>query len=437
MKLIHCAVLAGLLAATGCAEKEILLPGQRTDLRPAVGLAPPEATQNRSVPIRLSAPTNHSSWTHVAGTASHTIRHPALSPTPRLAWQRQIGSGSDRKHRITTDPVAAGGLIFTLDSRSTVTATGTGGQTIWSRDLTPPGERVDDASGGGLAVSGGQLFATTGFGELVAIEAASGAVQWRQNLGSSATGAPTVAGGQVYVVSRDSRGWAVDAGTGRVKWQVQGTPSVTGVVGGPSPAVAGKVVLFPFSSAELLAAFPGSGLQVWKTPIAGSRLGRAYAGISDISADPVVVGNTVYVGTPAGRVAALGLDDGLPVWTAGTGAVGPVTVEGGSVFLISDTAELQRLDAGSGEVIWSVDLPYFVPVRRTKNLEDVVPHYGPVLAGGRLWVASGDGMLRGFDPTNGAMVTTSQMAAAAASRPIVVNGVLYVVGQDGTLQAFR
>ncbi len=437
MRIINGAVLAGLLLVAACGEKEVLLPGARTDLRPAVGVGAPDATQNQSVPIRLAAQTNNSEWTQRGGSASHTIRHPALSASPQLVWRAQIGAGNDRKHRITADPVAAGGVIFTLDSRATATATSASGQTVWSRDLTPAGERRDDVSGGGLALAGGQLFVTTGFGEVISLGAANGAVQWRQRLEAPASGAPTVSNGQVFVAARDSTGWAIDAGNGRVNWRVQGTPSVTGVLGGASPAVGGKVVMFPFSSTDLVAALPGGGLQVWKTAVAGSRLGRAYAGVTDISADPVVVGNAVYLGTPSGRSAALDLTDGQPIWTAETGAMGPMIVDGGSVFLISDKAELRRLDAATGNTIWSVDLPYFEPVRRSKKLADVIPSFGPVLAGGRLWVATGDGLLRGFDPTNGALVASAQMGSGAASRPIVVNGTLYVVGQNGTLQAFR
>lgn len=437
MKLFQIGLIAGSVLLAGCVEREVILPGERTDLRAAVGLESAENPQNSSVPIALAAQTNHTEWANTGGSASHTVRHPSLSPTPSRIWAASIGQDNDRKHRITADPVASGGLIFTMDSRATVTATNASGATVWSRDLTPPTDRSDDASGGGLATSGGQVFATTGFGEVISLAAASGAVQWRQRLEASATGAPTVSGGTVYVVSRESRGWALNAADGRVKWSAQGTPSITGVVGGSSPATNGQIVLFPLASAEILAALPQSGLNVWTGAVGGNRLGRAYANVTDISGDPVIVGNTVYAGTPTGRTAALGLDDGLPRWTITEGAVGPVLVEGGSVFQVTDKAELLRLDASSGERIWAVGLPYFVPARNARRIRDVVPHYGPVLAGGRLWVASGDGVLRGFDPTNGALVATTQMGAAAATRPIVVNGTMYVVGQNGQLLAFR
>ncbi len=290
MKSIHSALIAACLILAGCAEREVLLPGERTDLRAAIGLQDAADPANESRPINLPAQTNRAEWTHRAGTPSHQMWHATLSPSPAPFWQAPIGSGNDRKHRITADPVAAGGLIFTLDSRATVTATSASGATIWSRDLTPPSDRSDDASGGGLAVAGGTLFATTGFGDLYALNASNGGVEWRQRVPGPATGAPTVSGGTVYLVSRDGRGWALDASDGRVKWQVEGTPSVTGVVGGASPAVGERIVAFPLASAEVLAVLPKGGLQVWKRVVAGTRQGRVYANVSDITGDPVIVG---------------------------------------------------------------------------------------------------------------------------------------------------
>jgi outer membrane protein assembly factor BamB len=60
-----------------------------------------------------------------------------------------------------------------------------------------------------------------------------------------------------------------------------------------------------------------------------------------------------------------------------------------------------------------------------------------VLAGGRLVIASGDGTLRMFNPTDGTLVGTTQLPGGAASAPALVGGSLYVVSEKGQLHAFR
>ena len=95
-----------------------------------------------------------------------------------------------------------------------------------------------------------------------------------------------------------------------------------------------------------------------------------------------------------------------------------------------------RLDAATGDTVWQVSLPLFEENRPRRQHTRCV-HYGPVLAGGRLVVASSDGMLRQFDPVSGALVGATPLPGGAASHPVVAGGVLYVVSQDGRLLAYQ
>ena len=67
----------------------------------------------------------------------------------------------------------------------------------------------------------------------------------------------------------------------------------------------------------------------------------------------------------------------------------------------------------------------------------VFAHYGPILAGSRLVIASSDGKIRQFDPASGELISTLKMPAGAASAPIIVGGTLYVLSTNGNLLAFR
>ncbi len=420
----------GLLAA--CGERELILAGERLDIE---GL-PTSEVVNRAEPIALPAQVTNSNWTHVSGNKSHRIAHPALARNLTQVWSAGIGQGNGRKHRLTADPVVSDGRIFTLDSRSGVVAFSTNGTALWTRNLTPASDDPDDSSGGGLAAGGGSLFVTTGFGQLTALNATSGAMQWVQDLESAATGAPTVSDGVVYVVTRNSIGWALDATTGRILWQVLGAPSETGVTGGAAPVIAGQQVIFPLSSGQIIAANIGPGDQTWAASVAGERLGRAFSRFSDLSADPVVANGAVFVGNHSGRAAAFNAANGLRIWRANEGALSPMAVAGGSAFLVSDENRLIRLDAETGEIIWALDLPFFTR-SKIKRRETTFSHFGPVLAGGRLILASDDGVLRQFDPASGALIGSLNLPNGAARNPIVAGGTLYIVTENGQLHAFR
>jgi outer membrane protein assembly factor BamB len=436
--------LVALLPA--CGERELILPGERFDIRtpleasvPVEGEAAPvqaPAAENRSVPVSLGAMSS-GDWAQRGGNARHVMPHATLSAAPQRVWTANIGAGDSRRNRIAAAPVVEGGRVFTMDSRSLVTATSTAGATLWQADVTAAFDRGGEVSGGGLAAAGGRVFAATAYGELVALDAASGAVVWRQRVDAPITGAPAVDGGMVYVSGRDGSAWAVAAADGKVVWQVPGSPGSAGMVGAAAPAVADGVVVYPGISGDVMAVLrQGGGQKAWQVSAAGKRLGRAYALTPDVTGDPVILGSTIYAGTAAGRTVALSLSGGERIWSAGEGALGPIAAAGGSLFLVNDEARLVRLDAATGEVIWSVEMPYFTN-DKPKRRKDIFAHYGPVLAGGRVITVSSDGLLRGFDPASGALVHTAEIPGGAASQPAVAGGTLFVVGGNGQLHAFR
>lgn len=426
--------VAGLLALSACGAADVILPGERSNFRD--GFAGQElAFVNEARPLSLPAAQANADWTHRGGGPDHALGHAALTGLQPL-FTVPIGEGNSRRARITADPVVAGGRVFTLDARARVQATSTAGAVLWSVDLTPPNDGPEDASGGGLATDGARVFVTTGFGRLTTLDAATGAVLWVQDLNAPA-GPPTVQDDTVLIVARDSRAWALDRDTGTIVWSIVGVPSTTNFGGGSGAALGGGMAVLPFPSGQVVGAFAQGGVQRWSENVAGERLGEVVAqAATDISGDPVIDGGRVYVGNVSGRTIALDLTSGDRLWTATEGALSPVVPAGDSVFLVNDLSELVRLDAATGLPIWRVALPGFVEERERRQRTRFA-HYGPVLAGGQLIVASGDGAIRSFDPVSGALTGTVALPGGAASNPAVAGGVLYVVTQDGQLAAFR
>lgn len=430
------ALALGAALVAGCGEREVPLPGQRVDLRDGLASAP-VAEANLTAPVPLPAAVANADWTHRGGGPGHLIAHPALGPALQPLFFADLGEGDSRRARITAAPVAAAGRIFAMDARSTVSALAPDGSLLWQADVGPRTDSREDASGGGLSTDGRVVYVATGYGRVHALDAATGGEIWVQDLNAPGTAAPTVAGGLVYVVSRDSRAWALETDTGRIRWAAAGTPSVTTFGGGAGVAVGDGIAVLPFPSGEVMGVFAEGGLRRWEQVLAGSRPGQAGGiGATDIAGDPVIAGGVVYVANAGGRIAALDLASGDRIWTAAEGAGGPLWVAGGSVFLVNDVNELVRLSAADGSLIWRQPLPGFVdPDSRQRSERHV--HYGPVLAGGRLVVASSEGVIRQFDPASGAYLGEIALPGGAASTPAVANGTLYVITQDGQLAAFR
>lgn len=429
-------VAAGLALTVlaGCSRDEIL-PGERLDLRAPWGES--AAVENRALPISLPAQSANAAWTHRQGNATGRPAHPALGANPQLVWSTNVGQGDARRVTLDTDPVAGDGAVFTLDAHARVQATSaSSGEALWSRDLTPDWARQGAASGGGLALAGGRLYVTSAHAFLAALDAQTGELIWRHRFDAPLTGAPAVQGDRVFVTAGDNTMWALDTANGRIDWTRRSTESIAVMARGAAPAIDGDNVYFPTQAGELIAVRRANGGVQWTGVLAGRRIGAARANISAITGDPVVDGSRVYAGSQAGRVIAFDTRNGSQIWAAREGAYGPVWPVGGSVFLMSDENRLMRLDASDGRPIWAQQLPLFA-TERPRRQSTIFPQHGPVLAGGRLWVASGEGALRGFDPVSGATVSELQVPRGAASAPIVMGGTMFVLSRDGRLHAFR
>lgn len=423
---------ASLVLLSACAEPERILPGKRESIR----TTDDETGVNASRAISLPAQRSNASWTQSFGSPTFRNAHPALRAAPQLIWSTEIGAGNDRRQRIVADPVVGGGLIYTLDSSARVSGVTPAGQVAWSTDLVPTTEDDDEATGGGMAYVDGVLYVSTGFGRLTALTAKTGAVRWQQKLNATGSGAPMITGNLLYLVAGDETGWAIDIKTGRIAWQVDATPSTTNVLGAPAPALAGDLVVFGFGSGDLITTFNRGGLRRWSASVAGKRSGVARSKIGDITGSPVVVGKTVYVGNQSGRTAAFSIDSGDRLWTATEGALSPVWPVGGSLFLVSDSGHLVRLNASDGSTTWAVDLPGNIKNKPRKRGPSYA-QYGPIVAGGRVIVPSSDGIIRFFAPQDGSLTASVEIPGGATSGPVVAGNTLYVMGAEGQLHAFR
>jgi len=429
------AALALMLALAGCSQDEIL-PGERIPVRPD---ETPAASPSRAQPVAVPAAVSNADWPQRNGALPSRLVNPALRPVPQLIWSVDLGLGDAKRRRLLTAPIVAGGLVFAIDAGGQLTAVTRAGQVAWTRSLVPAGQVPDAGPGGGLAASGGVLYVTTGFGEVFALDPRSGGTIWQETLEAPVRNAPTVQDGRVFVVLRDDTSYALDAASGGMLWRVQGAGGA-GLLGGASPAADGQLVVLPFASGEVLGVLARNGLTVWGTAVTGGRREFARNRINDISGAPVLDGGTVYASNQSGRTVRIDMETGERLWTIPEGSYGPAWPVGGAVYLVSDIGSLVRADAATGEIVWAVQLPEYFPNRgifgRGKPYK-AVAYYGPMLAGGRLWVAGADGLLRAFSPVDGSPLAQVPLPGGAAAAPAIAGGVLYIPTQDGRLLAFQ
>ncbi|EQA99014.1 pyrrolo-quinoline quinone [Sphingobium baderi LL03] len=385
------------------------------------------------VPITLPEPYANDQWSQPGGAPSKTMGHLALGASPRQIWSASI-EGSTPKARLAAAPVIAGGKLYVIDAGAHVIAyDANSGAKLWQTPL--PSEGNGRALfGGGVSVVGDRVFASTGIGDVAALNAGNGAVLWKKRPGGPLRGAPTLANGHAYVMGQDNQIFALNQSDGEVQWTDSGTLQVTGVFGVAAPAAAQGTVIAGYSSGELTAYRYENGRSLWGDALSRTSISTAVASLTDIDADPVIDRGRVFAIGQAGRMASYELVTGQRLWEINIGGISTPWVVGEWVFVVTSDAKLLCVARATGKIRWISQLRRW---QKEKKKDKAIRWTGPVLAGNRLVLVSTHGDLVYADPSTGNVQADIEMGKRMSLSPIVANNTLYILADDGKLTALR
>ncbi len=409
------------------------LPGERVAVLSLQQTLSPDPALS-DLPVRLPRPASNPDWPQPGGTASHAMQHLALSDVLKEMWRTDIGSGGGEYDRLMAQPVMADGKIFAMDSASRVSAfDAVSGRRLWSVDLASEDEG-DEAFGGGLAVAGGAVYATTGYGDIIALNVDDGSEAWRRTIGVPFRAGPTVSERRLFAVSYDNQLHAVDASNGSLAWNHVGIAENAGLLGAANPAVSAGLVIAPFSSGELVALRVENGRIAWADSLSRRRAMSSVTGLSDINGHPVVANGRVYAVSHAGRMYAIDLRSGARVWEQDIAGIQMPWVAGEFLYLVTAEAEVVCLYARNGRVRWVQPLEKF---EDPEDKEGPINWAGPVLAGDRLVLVSSIGDAVAISPYTGKILGRLSLPSGASLAPIVADGVMYILTDNAQLIALR
>lgn len=431
-------ILLAVLLVAGCdtffgAPEPPPLPGERLSvLRLGEKIVVDETAA--SVPVRLPRPYVNKEWPQAGGYPGNAMHHLALRDTLAKAWSADIGESASRGQRMLNPPVAANGRVFTIDAGSTVTAFAlSDGKRLWRVDLTPEDDD-DDLFGGGLGYWQGVLYVTTPFAKVIALDEATGAVRWETRLPAPMRVPPAISDGRVFVVTIDSQLFVLAADDGRRLWGHQVVPGPAQLLGGPTPAVLGTVMVVAFSSGELYAFQVETGRVLWTDQLAGLAGGGVGEVLTDIHGRPLIDRDLVFAVSYAGTFAAIDLRRGGRAWDIDIGSAQTPWVAGDFLYVLTNDAELVCLLRRDGRVRWITPLPKY---EDPEDLEGPIHWSGPVLGGDRLLLTNSLGEAYSVSPYSGKILGRFDLPARTFQAPIIVDGTLLFVSDNAELIALR
>lgn len=414
-------------------EKKTPLPGKRENVFQdrrglALGANPPK--------VVLPPPVHNAGWPQAGGNPTHYMGHLAANEALKPVWKAKIGEGAGDRQILMAQPVVLNGRVYTMDSAAVVSAFSlTDGQRIWKADTRPP--NADDSTnvGGGLGADGDTLYAVNGLSQVVALDAATGKEKWRQDTFTPVRSAPTIADGRLFLLTIDERMIAFNTADGHPLWSHPGARTEINMLGKAAPAYTQGLVIAGYGSGELTCIHADSGTTVWSDALGASQNRASTADLLSIRGLPVIANGLVYAIGMGGILACDDVPTGRRVWERQIAGEDTPYIAGGWMFIVTAQQEVAALDITDGKIAWITQLPHWEdPDKRKHSLT----WYGPMLVADRLIVAGTAQQALSLSPYTGEILGRMDLTdKAAPSVPIVANGTLMFLTNDGNLSALR
>jgi outer membrane protein assembly factor BamB len=387
-----------------------------------------------AVPVVVPAEQVNPEWGQPGGNAAKSMGNPALGQALAMAWDRKI-PGSTPKARMAAGPVVGAGRVYVMDIHAVIHAYDLkSGAPAWTAQLNQKRDKKVSLFGGGVSFDEGKVYATNGDGDAGAFDATTGKPLWVKRPGGPLRGAPSVAFNTVYVVSQDNQLFALKADTGETLWTESGSLESSGVFGVAAPAIAQGTVVAGFSSGELNAYRYENGRSVWQDSLSRTSITTSVASLVDIDAAPVIDQGKVYSVGQGGRMVAMDLITGQRLWELNIAGLQTPWIAGEWIFVVTDDAKLLCIARNSGKVRWLTSLPRW---KKEKKHSGPIIWSGPILAGGRLLLASTRGDLVNVNIADGAIGSNTHLGGRVYAPPIVADNMLLVLTDAGRLVAYH
>lgn len=343
----------------------------------------------------------------------------SASVAPARAWSRNVGDG-EKKLGLRQRPAISEGRVYAADLDGNIHAfDAQGGEVVWRVES---GLRLS----GGPGVGEGTVVVGSLDGEVVALNPDDGAERWRAKVSSEVVATPAIGNGVVIVRANDGRVFGFNLTDGERRWVYdRGLPSLT-LRGNGSPLIAEGAVFLGYDTGQVVALRVEDGVQQWEQTIAIGEGRTEIDRMVDIDGEIIVDAAEVFAAAYNGQVLAIGLQGARQLWNREMSTYSGLALAPGKILVSDVDGTVWALDRATGSALWKQE----ALAHRWLTTPAIQGNFAVVgdLEGFLHWLSLDDGSLAARD-----RLTRDPIRAT----PQVSGDVLYAVGIDGQLAAYR
>jgi outer membrane protein assembly factor BamB len=263
-------------------------------------------------------------------------------------------------------------------------------------------------------------------GEVILLDAATGAKRWQQSIKSEILARPLVANDLVVVRTVDGHVEGLALADGTTRWAVdEQVPRLT-LRGTAPPVLAGDKIIAGFDNGRVIAIDSRKGDVLWDTIVNAPHGRTELERLADIDSPAHVAGDDVFVVGFNGRVAMLALDSGQIWWARDASSYRGFAMDDENLYLTNADSVVMAMRRRDGSVLWEQ------AGMKRRGLT------APAIDGDALVVGDFQGYVHWLDKASGEIVAREKSDGERISNAAITeNGRTFIQTDSGKLLAFR
>ncbi|MHB8474048.1 MAG: outer membrane protein assembly factor BamB [Gammaproteobacteria bacterium] len=338
---------------------------------------------------------------------------------PVRVWSADVG-GVSKDDPVRLTPALCDGKLFAAGGKGRLYAfDAVSGKTLWQVNSKAP-------ISGGVGCGDDLVLVGTEKGRVMAYHAADGKSAWQATVSSEVLAPPRAGAGLVVARTIDGKVFGLDVADGSRHWVYDRSTPALSLRGSGSVAFAHGAVVAGFDTGKLVAVTLADGKPIWEASIAVPSGRSELERMVDIDSDPRIVDDHVYIATYQGRVASVAMDSGHIEWVRDMSSYSGVAVDSDHLYLSDDQSQVWGLERSGGGVLWKQD----------KLIgRDIT---APTAFGDYVVVGDFDGYVHWLSKDDGAFVARDRVDSKGFSAaPVAGDDLLYVQGRGGVVAAYK
>ena len=356
-----------------------------------------------------------------------------FTPTVQVQkiWGEGVGNGAGDSGALLA-PTVVDGRLYAASVDGTIEAIdAASGHTLWQKRLGERkgwlwkrGENTLRWSGGPAVL--GDLLVVGGLdGDVYAFSAQDGSERWHVTASSEVISRPAISPAIVVVRTIDGRLSGLDANDGSQKWVFdQSVPPLT-LRGNSPPIIIGEAVYDGFDNGKLVAVRLADGAPLWAQTLSTGEGRTEVERLADIDGDIVQAGGNIVAVGYRGQLAAVAADSGRPMWQRDVSSYGGAAAGENALVVADAEGNVWAFDRETGASLWKQDqLKY-----RWLG--------SPSVQGKYVVIGDSEGFVHWLSLDEGKFAARERLSKKAIeTAPIVVGDTVYVEDVNGHIGAY-